>query len=199
MLLTPPLLSAQDRFTIEVTAHGGVPLNDSLQSNICCGGASVFSRQEIDQAKYVVGVSSGVVLHDRLRVEFGAFYMPVSFRNILTFPTTSPPTVTPVHGAAWEFPLLADYRWMRGNLRPFSGGGVVLHDTLSGRFESNPDQSPSPVFRGGVEWIRGRMAIRPELRWILYKQTASSTNQEIGRPENQLEFLVGFTFRMPHR
>jgi hypothetical protein len=187
LLLTGDLFG-QRAPAIEVSVLAGVPL-DVVQSNICCSTAS-FVHQEVS-SNYVAGASFGVLLTEKWRVEFGASYMPFSYR---TTGTTCCPISHPVnttHGTAWELPALVTYRWSNSGLRPFSGGGFVVHDATSG----SPSQAPAPVIRGGVELGKERWAVRPEFRYVFYSQRADSTDQRIGRASAP-QFLVGFSVRV---
>jgi hypothetical protein len=184
-------LCAQNIPAIEVSVFAGVPIQDVVQSNICCL-ASAFSSQQIEKPKYVAGASWSVLLTDRWRVEFGASYMPFSYRTTIT---TCCPMAHPVfttHGTAWEFPALVTYRWTHWSVRPFSGGGFVVHNPTSG----GANQSPAPVLRGGVEWARERWTFRPEFRYIHYPDASSSTDQRIGRPPTQMQVLLGLSVRV---
>ena len=182
---------AQSPVSIEVGVYGGVPLNHTLQSNFCCTTAAAFFHYETQDASYTTGASAGVVLYDRIHVSFGAMYMPVSFRSIGTTccPLANPITTT--HGTSWEFPLLGDYRWLSGAVRPFSGGGLVVRNRISG----GDDQAPAPVVSGGVELlVRHSFVIRPEFRYIHYTEEFGS-NQSVARPA-QSQFLIGFAYRL---
>ncbi len=182
---------AQRPVKIEVGAYGGAPLNHTLQSNFCCTTAAAFFRYETEDASYITGLSAGVVLHDRVHVAFGAMYMPVAFRSI---DTTCCPIANPTtsrHGTSWEFPLLGDYRWLSGAVRPFSGGGLVIDNRISG----GDNQTPAPVVSGGVEWLRHSFVIRPELRYIHYPEHRGP-NASVGRPGTQMQILIGVTYRM---
>jgi hypothetical protein len=112
---------AQTPLRIEVGAYGGAPLNGTLQSNFCCTTGAAFFRYETEDASYLTGLSVGMVLHDRIHAAFGAMYMPVSFRSIGTTCCPIAHPITNTHGTSWEFPLLGDYRWLSGAVRPFSG------------------------------------------------------------------------------
>ena len=181
---------AQGTVQIEATAYGGAPVYDSLKSAFCCTTGTAFVSYRPDSASYVAGLSSGVVLNDRLHVTFGAVYMPVSFvrRSTTCCPIANPETTE--HGTSWEFPLLADYRWLKGSVRPFSGGGLILVSRLT----RGPDQAPAPVVSGGVEWVHNAFAIRPEVRYI-YSPQRPGSDVAVQRPENQFQILIGFTFR----
>jgi hypothetical protein len=185
---------AQVDHKVEVSAYAGVPLNHTLRDAFCCSTAASFISHATDDASYITGLSAGVVLADRVHITFGAMYMPVSFREIGTVDIPPVRRVTSTtHGTSWEFPLLGDYRWLKGAVRPFSGGGFVIANRISG----NPgtSQSPAPVLSGGVEWVRYRFVIRPEFRYTHYPQNDSS-NVAVGRPSTQIQFLVGVTYRM---
>jgi len=180
---------AQRPVSIEVGAYGGLPLDHTLQSNFCCTTAIAFFQYEPKDASYITGMSAGVLLYDHVHVSFGAMYMPVSFRSLTAFPLTIP--VTSTHGTSWEFPLLGDYRWLSGAVRPFSGGGIVVRNRISG----GDDQAPAPVISAGVEWVRHSFVIRPEFRYIHYPE-AIGPNGSVGRPGSQPQFLVGFMYRL---
>ena len=176
---------------IEVGAYAGVPLNHTLRSAFCCTTSAGFISHETDNASYITGLSAGVLVGDRIHVTFSAMYMPVSFRSIGTTccPLAHPATST--HGTSWDFPLLGDYRWLNGAVRPFSGGGLVIGNRTSG----GQSQSPDPVVNGGVEWLRQRLAIRPEVRYTHYPQHDSS-NVAVGRPRTQMQVLIGVMYRL---
>jgi len=167
------------------------PLNKVVQSNIP-SSASAVASQEIDPQSYLLGLSAGVIVHDRWRIEFGATYMPVSFRTTVTDVRLPPPfrttTTTTTHGTAWEMPASVVYRWMSGSMRPFSGGGVIVYNFTT----TGVTQSPAPLARGGIEWNHGRISIRPEFRYIHYPQKSTS----IARPATQTQILVGFAVRL---
>jgi len=194
LVLAPLDIPAQNLPSFEITAIGGRPLNNVIQSNIP-SAASGFASQEIDPQTYLLGVSAGVVIRDRWRMEFGATYMPVTFRTTVANPGVPLPppfrttTTTTTHGTAWEVPASVVYRWMSGSIRPFSGGGLVVWNGTT----TGVNQSPAPLVRGGIEWNHGRISIRPEFRYIHYPQKASTF---LGRPSTQTQILVGFAVRL---
>jgi hypothetical protein len=183
---------AQSSVQIEVSAYGGVPIGSTLTSAPCCDTVSRFVRNDTDDARYLVGLSSGVVISDRLHVTFGATYMPVSFVQLASSPSApqNPPTRRTSHGTSWDFPLLADYRWLKGRVRPFAGGGLIV---LS-RMTEGPNQAGAPVISGGVEWVHPSFAIRPEFRYTHFPE-GSGSGVQVQRPTHQNQILIGFTFR----
>jgi len=184
---------AQSPFQIEVVSHGGIPLNDTLQPATLPGASSAgFVSNRTERASYLTGVSAGALIRDRLHLAFGAMYMPVSFsRTGTTCCPVSTAVTTHRRGTSWEFPLLASYRWGTRNLRPFSGGGLVLYNRTTG----GENQAPAPVLSGGVELSKDSLVIRPELRYIHYPDFSSSSGLPVGRPSNQLQLLIGVGFR----
>jgi hypothetical protein len=189
LLAVVPAL-AQEGIQIEAGVLGGIPLNRSLQQSFCCTTASAFVHYEPSAAAYVTGLSGGAVLNDWLHVAFGAMYMPVVYRG---FGTTCCPISHPSSshsGAAWEFPLLADYRWLSGSIRPFSGGGIMIYNSTTG----GENQSPAPVVSAGFEWLRGSFVVRPEFRYIRYRESFGSS-VDVGRPANQTQLVIGIFYR----
>jgi len=181
---------AQRSVHIEGSVHGGVPMYEPLVQAFCCTTGTAFVSYSPDASNVVAGFSAGVVIHDRIHITFGAMYMPVSFiaRGTTCCPLSHPEST--VHGTSWDFPLLGDYRWHKGSVRPFTGGGlIVLSRTTRG-----PDQTPAPVISGGVEWVHQAFAIRPEVRYIHYPDQSGS-DVAIERRSNQVQVLIGFTFR----
>jgi hypothetical protein len=100
----------------------------SLQFTALLRAMAAFVSYRPDNARYVAGLSAGIVIRDRIRVTFGAMYMPVSFvgRGTTCSPISHPESRA--HGTSWEFPVLGDYRWLRGPVRLFSGGGLIALD-----------------------------------------------------------------------
>ena len=180
---------AQSPIRIEVVGYGGFPLNKTLQPETCCGIRGTFVRHETDKASYTTGVSAGAVIRYRIHVSFGAMYMPVSYRETVTGPGSQ--SVTRRAGTSWEFPLLGHYRWGSGNLRPFTGGGLILHNRTTG----GQKQAPGPVLSGGFEWSGNLVLVRPELRYIHYPSVAGSSFVDVGRAPNQFQLLIGIGLR----
>jgi hypothetical protein len=181
---------AQRPLNVDVGAYAGAPLNGTLQQNFCCTTAIAFFHYETNDASYLVGLSAGFVLRDRFHFAFGATYMPVSFRSIGTTccPISNP--ITNTHGTSWEFPFLGDYRWLSGAVRPFTGGGLVIRNPISG----GDDQAPAPIVTGGVEFLRHSVVIRPELRYIHYFDHTGPA-ASVGRPSTQMQLMIGVLYR----
>jgi hypothetical protein len=191
--LIPPFGYAESKLELELGAAAGVPIGNPFAPDpiLCCGVTSHFVHQEIEHTSYAAGPFIAIHPFHRIRVSFGAVYMPVGFTTTSTTccPLSFPSQAT--HGAAWEFPLLGDYEFLRGPIRPFAGGGLVLGTTLSG----GQSQPGAPIVNGGVEWRYGRMSVRPEYRIAFYSTPSQSNGFKIIRDSGQ-QFLVGFSFRI---
>ena len=187
ILLSPSAAIAQKIVQVQLGAVVGAPLRYPFESNICCSAAS-FVRHEFEGRPYALGPSFAVTVFDRVRVQADAVQMPIKFSRI---ETTCCPAIetTTTRGPTWEFPLLADYNWLRGFIRPFGGGGLILGNTTPG----GRNQSPAPVVNGGLEWRHGNTSIRPEFRLTFYRDNGAS-QQDVGRTSPQMQFLVGFMF-----
>jgi Outer membrane protein beta-barrel domain len=116
-----PLAVAQP-FTFGV--KGGVPLTDFLNAT-SSGNLGYFTTTN----RYIVGPEAELHLPFGFGVEFDALYRHLNYTNfsngvdvLVSSATTS---------SAWEFPLLAKYRFPGKVVRPYVAAGVVW-DTLSG-------------------------------------------------------------------
>jgi len=169
------------------------------------GALSIYTRQTYDRSAFA-GPTFGVTLNHRVTVQFDAIYKPIRFQNSVSS------TVDTTRGSSWEFPLTAIYRFGRGSIRPYGGGGTVLRERISGTTENETTdartgtktlrvspyspffhQTPAFVIDGGLEWSRGHLLIRPGVRYTHW----SSVNQPViaARTSNQFDCLVGFSFR----
>jgi len=205
VFLCETMVLAQRRLDFELGVRTGVPITKPLSrvSTTCCGiNTESFPRT------LIVGPTVGVVILDRVQVEFEALYRPLRLSTesrVLNSPNSS---VTRMRGALWEFPFVANYRFFRGAVRPYGGGGLILATSQSGNTEnryttttgmelrnsfdfSRRDWFSAYVINAGLEWNRHRLAIRPEVRYGHGYQDAFFSS----RHPNQLEFFIGFAFR----
>jgi len=187
-LAIPPVASGQNRIEFEFGVRAGVPFTVPLTSRLT-GPASVFSRQAFTRPPVSVGPAFAVVVYDRLTVQFDFLYKTMRFNNSVFNGTSYSSSSTRV--SSREFPLIADYAILKGPIRPFGGGGVLLGDSWSDRRVLN--QLPAYVINGGLDWRMSRLVIRPELRYTRWSSVSQST--DAARRENQFEYLVGFSFR----
>jgi hypothetical protein len=200
---------SQNRLALEVGVRGGLPFTSTMKSELT-GLAGTLWSQAYDRSPFSVGPTVTALLYDRVAVELSSLYKPVRGRgsgSSLTFPATSS-----THGASWEFPLVADYRFATAPIGIYLGGGLVIGQFTTGTTETRTtstqtgattvqssefrgfsSQLPAFVVNGGLEWRSGRVAIRPELRYTHWSAVSQSTIA--ARHTNQFEYQIGFSFR----
>lgn len=191
----------------------GVPFNDLIDT--------VNNRSfdyDAQTHRYVVGVTGELRLPFGLGVEVDALYRRLGFTGtgtIIGITTTTETRATTTN--AWEFPILAKYRFSSaGPLRPFVTGGLAW-DTLQGLKQvittgnlatgtttttstSNPAELNNTTTRGivvgaGVDIHALLIHVQPELRYTRWgAKHFLDTNGGIHSNQNQAEFLVGITF-----
>ena len=202
--------AAQPPVNFEIGFRPGVPFTDLLTSRLT-GAASVFSSSSFQKPGYTVGPTLGMILNDQLEIEFDAIYKPVRFFGSSTLgPNLQSSSTT--RGSSWEFPLLVNYRFLRRQIRPFGGGGIVTGALLKGTKEtrtldsrtglatvsSGPFRDPvmnhgvALVINGGLQWRNSRLLIRPEMRYT--HRPDADQNVGLLREPNQFEYLIGFSF-----
>ena len=189
---------------------GGMPMTDFLD---------VARAQNINAStttnRYIVGVTGEARLPFGLGVEVDILYRHFRYSsssgisgiasNLTNIDTTS---------GAWEFPVLAKYRFKGKIVHPFVDAGVAW-DKLSGLTQtvtrtvgsitgstttSNPAELANGTTRGyviggGVDVKALVIHITPEVRFTRWgaKQFIDPTGL-FNSKQNQAEILVGFTF-----
>jgi opacity protein-like surface antigen len=189
---------------------GGMPMTDFLDvaraGNI---NASTTTN------RYIVGVTGEARLPFGLGVEVDILYRHFSYNssggvgnlttNLTNIDTTS---------GAWEFPILAKYRFKGKIIRPFVDGGVawdklsgltqtvqsVVASVTSSKTTSSPaelanDTTRGYVLGGGVDIKVLKLHISPEVRLTRWgaKHFIDPTGL-VNSKQNQAEFIVGLTF-----
>ena len=158
--------AAQRRLEFDFGVRAGAPVHMTLESQFFQTPGWVF-RESIERPKFTVGPTLGVIVYDRVLVQFDALYKSVRYVTDITAPFGS--SINTARGSSWEFPLMLDYRFFSGSMRPYAGGGMVVGQTTSGttetrstsastgtetRFQSQmnplPEQSPAYVINTGV-------------------------------------------------
>lgn len=168
--------------------------------------------------RYIAGVTAELRLPFGLGVEVDALYRHLGYTGtgtIIGITTTTETRATTAN--AWEFPILAKYRFSsKGPLRPFVTGGLAW-DTLQGLNQvittgnlatgtttktstSNPVELNQSTTRGivlgaGLDIHALLIHVQPEVRYTRWgAQHFFDTNGGISSSKNQAEFLVGITF-----
>src|SRR5262245_38806721 len=108
---------AQSPLTFEFGMRAGVPLMKNLRPS-ASGSGGFISVATSEKPAYTAGPFIGAILYDRVSVRFDALYKPVEYT--MEFRSTSPAVQasTLSRGSSWELPLLVNYRFGRGRIRP---------------------------------------------------------------------------------
>ena len=196
---------AQSEVNFDLGTRAGVPITKPLAESetLCC-----FTSTDSLARTFIVGPAFGVTFFDRMRVEFDVLHRPWrQAGEISTFPATTPSSTTRIDGTLWDFPVMANYRFLTGAVRPYAGAGLVLLRSVSATHQvtdiipfpktlvnrsSGDEGFPAYTAQAGVEWKHAHFLIRPEARYSYWRQLSTSFGPIIQR--NQVEFLVGFAF-----
>ena len=191
---------------------GGVPLTDFL-STAESGHVNYTSVPN----RYIIGVAAEVRLPFGFGVEVDALYRHLNYAsNSGSTGVTTVVSSSSTTGNAWEFPLLAKYRFGAKIVRPYVEGGVAW-DTLqglkqtiltkvlpSGSTTTSSTSSPSElnknttagfVIGAGVDIHALVIHITPEVRYTRWgARQFLDPNGLLQSNQNQAEFLVGIVF-----
>jgi opacity protein-like surface antigen len=197
---------------ISFGVKGGVPATDFFDTvNRLNAPASLFHS---GTNRYIVGPTVELRLPFGLGVEVDALYRHFNY-NSSTF-GVDVLRDSRTTGNAWEFPLLAKYRFPTKIVRPYIDAGVAW-DTLSGLTQtirqtlisgpitstvttSNPDELHKTTTRGfvtgvGLDVHALFIHISPEIRYTRWgARHFLSPNGGLSSNQNQAEFLLGLTF-----
>jgi opacity protein-like surface antigen len=189
---------------------GGLPMTDFVNAVNTQNFTSSTSTN-----RYIVGPTVELRLPFGLGVEVDVLYRHFHYDSSGGISgITSTLTTKDTSSGAWEFPLLAKYRFHGKLLRPFVDGGVSW-DKLSGLTQtvknvvatvsntsttSNPLEVSNGTTRGfvlgaGVDIKALLIHISPEIRYTRWGEKhfidpAGLLNSNL----NQAEFIVGITF-----
>ena len=180
----------------------GLPLTDFL--NVAQGDSTTTTN------RYLIGPEVEVRLPHGLSIEFDALYRHFSYTHFDAFASN---TVTTVGSSGnWEFPLVAKYRLPGRIVRPYVETGVAwdvllgqkyaASETLCSQVCENTFYPPTVdsrattgvVIGGGVDIHVAVMRVAPEVRYTRWAQQYFNLDGDLHSGQNQVEFLVGFTF-----
>jgi opacity protein-like surface antigen len=185
---------------------GGMPFTDFTET--VARGNINFSD---NTRRYIVGPTFEVRLPFSLSIEVDALYRRFNYNQYIT--GTAGTDFVSTSGNAWEFPVLAKYRFKAPVARPYIVGGLAW-DTLSG-LKQNVQRavastgvisSPSPnelndkttmgyVVGGGIDVKVLFIHVSPEIRFTRWgAKHFLDPNGGLSSNQNQAEFLVGITF-----
>ena len=207
LILAAAAASAQP-FSIGV--KGGMPMTDFVD---------VVRAQNINAStttnRYILGVTGEARLPFGLGVEVDVLYRHFRYNSSSGVSNlTSNITNIDTTAGAWEFPILAKYRFKGKFVRPFVDGGVAW-DKLSGLTQtvknvvatvshstttSSPPELANSTTRGyvlgaGLDLKLLIIHITPEVRLTRWgAKHFIDTTGIVNSKQNQAEFLVGITF-----
>jgi outer membrane protein W len=181
----------------------GLPLTNLLDNLQPVDTTAVTNR-------YLFGPEVEVRLPHGLSVEFDALYRRFSYTHFDAFAAS---TITTIGSSGdWELPLVAKYRFPARIVRPYVEAGVAW-DLLSGvkntssatacsQVCENTNYPPTVdsrrtagvVVGAGLDIRAAVIHIAPEVRFTHWAQQYFSLDGDLSSGQNQVEFLVGFTF-----
>jgi len=181
----------------------GLPLTNLLDNLQPVDTTAVTNR-------YLFGPEVEVRLPHGLSVEFDALYRRFSYTHFDAFAAS---TITTIGSSGdWELPLVAKYRFPARIVRPYVEAGVAW-DLLSGvkntssatacsQVCENTNYPPTVdsrrtagvVVGAGLDIHAAVIHIAPEVRFTRWAQQYFSLDGDLSSGQNQVEFLVGFTF-----
>jgi opacity protein-like surface antigen len=94
--------------------------------------------------RYLFGGTGELRLPFGLGVEVDALYRHYNFQTVGTLPPAGTTITAGAHTGAWEFPLLAKYRFPTKLVRPFVDAGIAW-DRLQGFKQAITVVSPNPI------------------------------------------------------
>jgi opacity protein-like surface antigen len=186
----------------------GVPMTDFLSA----ARSQTFNFSAATN-RYVIGPTAELRLPFGLGVEVDALYRHYGYTGVGNAGLGSTTNST-TSGGAWEFPLLAKYKFKAPLLRPFVVAGVAwdklsgltqaVTSTFGGNAKSSTTSNPPElnknvtrgfVFGGGVDVKLLLLHVAPEIRYTRWgDQHFIDPNGLLHSNLNQAEFLVGITF-----
>jgi opacity protein-like surface antigen len=188
----------------------GVPMNDFLTA-----ARSQTINFDTTTNRYIVGPSVELRLPAGLGIEFDVLYRHFGYTSLAsTSGITSTITDARTSGGAWEFPLVAKYKFKTPLVHPFVEAGVSW-DKLSGLTQdvtstvasvtrtsstSNPPELHKDTTRGfvmgaGIDVKVLLIHIAPEIRYTRWgAKHFIDPGGLLNSNQNQGEFLVGIKF-----
>ncbi len=193
-LLVVCLLFAGSAFgQVSLGVKAGVPVTQFFET-----GTVPTAQYFTDAHRYTFGPTLEVHFPKGVAVEVDALYKRLSYGATSPSGESSSGTAN-----SWEFPLLLKYRFeSRGVVRPFLDAGVSFH-SISGFKQLGNIITPSQLvhdFNGGVVLGGGLdfhilLHIEPELRYTRwFTENFQGPSGTVRSKQDQVEFLVGFTF-----
>lgn len=169
-------------------AKVGLPLTDFLNT---VNGATSSSTN-----RYIVGPTLELHLPAGFGVEFDALYRHFDYTNVVGSGVNA--ITSTGRSGAWEFPLMAKYRFPSRIVRPYVAAGIAW-DTLSGvtnavGITTTNSTVTGAVLGGGIDIHAIVIHVSPEIRYTRWTSQHFNISNVLNSNQNQAEFLVGITF-----
>jgi hypothetical protein len=179
---------------LSIGVKGGGSLTDAFSDRTVMG-IDTSTHYFAGARDYIVGPTAELRLPFHLAVEMDALYrqMNLTIANTI-FPSTTSTTSWSTH--AWEFPILAKYRFPLPIVKPFFAIGPSFRDVRKFPADTPHLSGSGFTFGAGIGVKALGVELGPELR---YTRWGADSNPGINlispvSNRNQLEFLVGLTF-----
>lgn len=166
----------------------GLPLTDFLNT---VNGVTTTSTD-----RFIIGPTVELRLPAGFGVEFDILYRHFDYTNLVVSGVNA--ITSAGHAGAWEFPLVAKYRFPSHLVRPYVEAGVSW-DALSGVTNAvgithNGGTVMGGVIGGGLDIHLLVLHVSPELRYTRWAGQHFNVANVLSSNQNQAEFLVGITF-----
>lgn len=186
--------------------RAGVPLTNFFDGT----GTARFPYTSVTN-RYLIGPTAELRLPLGFAVEFDALYRHYSYGSPGFRPAPGIQLLGGLEqatGGAWEFPLMAKYRFPTRAVKPYLDAGVTWNTVsgLNGRtcaincgYTSMPPSLRNTTVNGfvagaGIDIHLIFVHLLPELRYTRWSaQQFQSPNGGFGSSENQIELILGIT------
>jgi opacity protein-like surface antigen len=170
-----------------IGVKGGVPLIDAFVTN---SNPANPIQYVADTHRYTFGPYAELRLPGGFGLEVDALYRTFEYRQIVPSPIRN-------HNShAWEFPVLAKWRFLPGPIKPYiEGGAAFSHLSINQVAELHDRNTWGLVVGGGVDFKLGFFHLTPEIRytgWVSRHFDTPGTLLQSNR--NQAAVLLGIGF-----
>jgi hypothetical protein len=158
----------------------GAPFTDAI--SYAQGGSPDVS---LSNGHYIVGPYGEVRLPGGFSVEVDALYRGFNY---------SLPGMTTVNKGNWEFPVMAKYKLLKGPVKPYVEGGLVLSHLTGSDLNITNASNYGVTLGAGLEIHAFVLRISPEIRYDGFFFHDFSNNSFVQSNRNQAMILVGIGF-----
>lgn len=191
------LLAGSAFAQFSVGFRAGVPFNDFLDRFEGLKNPVSFVQ---DSHRYLIGPTAALHLPLGFSVQVDALYRKLEYSY-----APDGGEVLSTSGSMWQFPVLLQWAFAPGPLKPFVDAGPSfqkitglkdLTTAVTSPSELHNDSSVGFTFGVGLQLKMGRVRVEPELRYTRWGADAlvSPLNTVLNINKNQGDFLVGLTF-----